>query len=111
MKETLRRREYAAKADEGIEKLRYFKALKVVSKGAFFAQVGISSVQTFDAWSNSDHDWTTNDGNKWGVTGKAALDISMAGVAAFGGPAGWVVSGVYFLGDAAGLWGDWGEAK
>jgi hypothetical protein len=35
----------------------------------------------------------------------------MVAFGTFGGPVGWAVSGGYFLGDALGLWGDWGEAK
>jgi hypothetical protein len=34
----------------------------------------------------------------------------MAAIGTFGGPVGWALSGIYFLGDAAGLWGDWGKA-
>lgn len=102
--------EYAAKADETIKELKYFKTVKTVTKGLFAAQVVVSGYQTFDAWKNSDRDWRTNDGNKWGVTGKAALDVTMGAIGAFGGPIGWGISGVYFLGDAAGLWGNWGEA-
>ena len=34
----------------------------------------------------------------------------MGGVATFGGPVGWIISGVYFIGDTQGLWGDWGNA-
>ncbi len=28
-----------------------------------------------------------------------------------GGPVGWLVGGVYFIGDAAGWWGNWGKSK
>jgi len=90
--------------------LKYAKGVKLVSKGLFAAQIVVSGAQTIDAWRNSDRNWRTNDGNKWGVTGKAGVDILMGGVATFGGPLGWGVAGIYFIGDAAGWWGDWGEA-
>ena len=102
--------DFAVKLDPTIENLKYFKGVKIVTKGLVGLQVVTSGYQVAKAWSNSDGDWKTNDGNKWGVTGKAGLDITMAAIGAFGGPVGWVVSGAYFVGDMAGLWGDWGEA-
>lgn len=53
----------------------------------------------------------TNDKNKWGVVGKSTLDIAIGAFAVWGGPAGWIVGGVYFIGDAAGWWGDWGKPE
>ena len=93
----------AAKYAPEIEELKYVKGVKLVTKGLFVAQIAVSGIQVYNAW-NSDN------GNKWGVTGKATLDVAMAAVGTFGGPIGWVVSGTYFLGDAAGLWGTWVEA-
>jgi RHS repeat-associated protein len=99
----------AAKADKSIEDLRYFKTVKLVSRVAFAAQVGVSGYQTWRAWANSDGNWRTNDGNKWGVTSKAAIDVLMAAAGTFGGPLGWVVAGTYFLLDATTDMNKWSE--
>ena len=45
----------------------------------------ISLYQAGDAF------YTDND-NKWGVAGKASLDITIGAISAFGGPVGWAVS-------------------
>ena len=95
--------------DKSLNNLKYTKGLKALGKRLYFAQVGIAAYNTVDAWSNSDKNWRTNDGNKWGVTSKAALDVTIGAIAVWGGPAGWIVGGVYFIGDAAGWWGDWGK--
>lgn len=42
-------------------------------------------------------------------TAKAALDIAMGAVSVYCGPVGWTIGAVYFIGDAAGWWGDWGK--
>lgn len=101
--------DFAAKAAPAIEELGYFKAVKIGSKGLLLGQVVVSATQLIKAYNRSDRNWSTNDGNKWGVAGKAALDITMGAIGTFGGPIGWGISGIYFLGDAAGLWGNWGE--
>jgi RHS repeat-associated protein len=93
--------EYGAKLAPAIKELNYFKAVKVVSKGLFVAQGVISGIQVYNAFANGDN-------NKWGVLTKGTLDVGMAYVGLVGGPIGWAVSGAYFLGDAAGLWGNWG---
>ncbi|HMT97613.1 MAG TPA: RHS repeat-associated core domain-containing protein [Ferruginibacter sp.] len=93
---------YAAKASPAINELKYTKAVKVASKGVFAAQAGISLYQTYSAFKNKDS-------NAWGVTGKAALDVTIGYLSLVGGPAGWVLGAVYFIGDAAGWWGNWGE--
>jgi hypothetical protein len=95
--------------DKSLNNLKYTKGLKIVGKGLYVTQIGIAGYNTYSAWSNSDGNWRTNDGNKWGVTSKAALDLTIGAIAVWGGPVGWVVGGVYFIGDAAGWWGDWGK--
>jgi len=102
--------DFAAEADESIKDLKYFKTVKIVSKFAFGVQVGVSFYQAGNAWENSDGNWRTNDGNKWGVTGKSAVDILMAAAGTFGGPVGWVIAGTYFLLDATTDMNKWGEA-
>lgn len=102
--------DYAAKSAPAIEELKYFKAVKLGSKALLVAQVVVSTAQAISAWKNSDRNWRNNNGNKWGVSGKAALDVTMGVIGTFGGPVGWAVSGGYFLGDTLGLWGNWGEA-
>lgn len=95
---------YAAKSSPGINELKYVKAVKIVSKGLFAAQAGISLYQAGKAFQ------TSND-NKWGVAGKASLDITIGAISVWGGPVGWAVGGVYFIGDASGLWGNWGNTE
>ncbi len=102
--------DYAAKFDKSIEDLKYFKSVKAITKGSLVVQAYVSGSQVYDAWSHSDGNWRTNDGNKWGVTAKAGLDVTMAAIGAFGGPLGWAISGTYFLLDATGALGKWGEA-
>ncbi|HET6256664.1 MAG TPA: DUF6443 domain-containing protein [Puia sp.] len=92
----------AVKADESIKDLGYFKMVKGVSKGLFVAQVGISAYQAGNAF-------VRNDPHKWGVAGKAGLDIAMAAVGTFGGPVGWAISGIYFLVDATVGFGEWSK--
>ena len=82
--------------------MKYVKAVKVVSKSVFAAQAGISVYQAGSAF-------VTDNGNKWGVTGKAGLDIAMGAITVWDGPIGWAVGGVYFVGDMSGWWGDWGD--
>jgi hypothetical protein len=93
---------YAAKSTPSINELKYVKAIKVASKGLFIAQAGISIYQAGNAF------YTKND-NKWGVAGKAGLDILIGAVSVWGGPVGWLVGGIYFIGDSAGWWGNWGQ--
>jgi hypothetical protein len=102
---------YASKFSPAIEEMKYVKGVKIVTKAAFVAQIVVSGVQATSAWANSDRDWTTNDGNKWGVTGKATLDITMGAIATFGGPVGWAISGTYFIADAAGLFDSWSRPE
>jgi hypothetical protein len=92
----------AAKFDESIEALKYFKTVKVVSKGLFAAQIVVSGYQAGKAW-------TENNSNKWGVTWKSSIDILMAAAGTFGGPAGWLIAGTYFLLDATTDMNKWGE--
>ena len=87
-----------------LKSLRYVKGLKVVGKLSFGVQVGVSLVNVGKAF--YDHD-----SNKWGVLGKGGLDVAIGAVAVWGGPVGWAIGGVYFIGDAAGWWGDWGTEK
>jgi len=101
--------DYAAKLSPEIEELGYFKAVKLGSRGLLVAQAVVSGAQIYHVWNHSDGNWRTNEGNKWGVTAKATLDVTMGAIGAFGGPIGLGISGAYFLGDAFGVWGDWGE--
>ncbi len=94
---------YAAKSSPAINEMQYVKAMKVASKGLFGAQAVISGVQVYNAWDS-------NNSNKWGVTGKAGLDVTIGYISLVGGPVGWGVGAVYFIGDAAGWWGNWGQA-
>ena len=102
--------DYAAKLSPEVEKLSYFKAVKVGSKALLGAQVVVDGYQAIGAWHNSDRNWRNNQGNKWGVTGKAALDVTMGAIGTFGGPIGWGISGTFFIGDYFGVWGTWGNA-
>jgi hypothetical protein len=93
---------YAAKLSPAINEMKYVKLVKLASKGLFFVQAGVSGAQVYDAWNRRDD-------NKWGVTAKASLDVTIGYVCLYSGPAGWVVGGVYFIGDVVGCWGNWGE--
>lgn len=93
---------YAAKMDASINELGYVKAVKVIGKSVFAAQTVISGVQVYNAWDS-------NNSNKWGVTAKAGLDVTFGAIALWGGPIGWAIGGVYFVGDIVGWWGDWGK--
>ena len=86
---------YAAKSSPLINELKYTKAVKVASKGVFAAQAGISLYQTYSAFKNKDS-------NAWGVAGKAALDVTIGYISLVGGPIGWGIGALYFIGDAAG---------
>lgn len=106
---------YAERFSPSIKNLKYVKGVKLISKSVIGAQVAVSAVQTYNAWHDENGKLRNldinNDGNKWGATGKTALDVTMVAIGTFGGPIGWAVSGTYFIGDAFGLWGDWGEAN
>lgn len=88
--------------DKSLNNLKYTKWLKIAGRSLFGIQAGISLYNAGEAI-------YTNDKNKWGVVGKSTLDIAIGAFAVWGGPAGWIVGGVYFIGDAAGWWGDWGK--
>lgn len=93
---------YASKTAPELKELSYVKSLKVVSKGLFVAQAVVSGAQATDAWVN-------DDSNKWGVTAKAALDITMGYIGLVGGPVGWIISGTYYVADAAGAFDSWSK--
>jgi RHS repeat-associated protein len=95
---------YASKSSPAINEMRYVKVMKVASKGLFGAQAILSGIQVYNAWDS-------NNSNKWGVTGKAGLDVSIGYISLAGGPIGWGVGAIYFIGDAAGWWGTWGQAS
>ena len=76
--------------------------MNVLGKGVFAIQASVSGYSAISALAS-------DDANKWGVTGKAALDLTIGAISVWGGPVGWVVGGVYVIGDAAGWWGDWGK--
>lgn len=92
----------AEKADPAISKTTYVKSFKIVGKVTFGLQAGISIYQSYNAIK------TDND-NKWAIIGKSGLDVGIAIVVATCGPAGWTIGAVYYIGDIAGLWGNWGE--
>ncbi len=94
---------YAAKSDAAINDMRYSKAIKVMSRGVFAAQTVISGIEAYNAWEG-------NNSNKWGVTAKAGLDVTIGYVSLIGGPVGFAIGALYFIGDASGWWGDWGRA-
>lgn len=76
--------------------------MTALGKTVFAVQVGGSLINTGVAFYNDDP-------NKWGVAGKASLDITIGAISVWGGPVGWAIGGIYFIGDAAGWWGDWGK--
>lgn len=102
---------FAGKSSSAINNMKYVKGVKVVSKGLFWTQAGLSTYNAVSAWRNSDRDWTTNQGNKWGVTTKAALDIAIGAISLWGGPIGWIIGGAYFIADAAGAFDSWSKPE
>ncbi|GIV28673.1 MAG: hypothetical protein KatS3mg027_2487 [Bacteroidia bacterium] len=94
--------DYTSRMDPTINKFGYMKLTKFVSKTLFGAQALMSGYQVYNAWE-------TNNPNLNGVIGKASLDITIGLISLYGGPVGWGVGAVYFIGDIYGWWGNWGE--
>ena len=67
----------------------------------FALSVGFSTIEIVNAS-------MSNDSNRKEVYFKSGLDITMS-VVAFIPVVGWVISGTYFIADAFGAFGDWGE--
>lgn len=93
---------YLSKIDNTITNEPYFKIMKGAGKGLFIAQTIISGYQGIYAF-------VEDNPNKWGVAGKATLDITIGVISAYTGPIGWVAGTIYFIGDTQGWWGTWGE--
>ncbi|NLR82065.1 DUF6443 domain-containing protein [Chitinophaga eiseniae] len=78
-------------------------AIDGLGRVVFYAQVGISAYKVFDAY-------YTGDPNANGVLAKATLDVAIGAASVWGGPVGWTIGAIYFIGDANGWWGkDWGQ--
>ena len=90
----------AIKSSPALEKLKYVKFVKVVGKGLFWVQAGVSTWQAVDAW-RSDASLKS----KVGTTAKSAIDVTVAYIVLTGGPLGWTIGGVYFIVDATVGWG------
>ena len=93
---------YASKSNPEINNLKYVKGMKVLSKRLFVTQALLSGYQTYNAFK-------TGNSNAWGVAEKAGLDVTIGYISLVGGFAGWGVGAIYFIGDAAGWWGNWGQ--
>lgn len=92
--------DYAAKSSPAINDLKYVKGIKALGYGTF----GISSVITVGLAGN----YYASGGTNSSVGIKASLDIIMGGVG-FLGPIGFGVSAAYFLLDAGGAFGGYGD--
>jgi hypothetical protein len=69
--------EISGLAGEATEVLKYVKGVKVVSKVSFVLSTAMS-VGTVA------HAWGTDNANKWGVTAKASLDVTIATIGLVG---------------------------
>lgn len=83
----------------GAQYLKYAKGL---------GYVGAGLAATYTAYNAGSYYY--NGGTDWQVGAKAALDVIMTGVG-FLGPIGFGISATYFIVDAAGGFGDFGEIK
>jgi hypothetical protein len=79
----------------------YLNGAKLLSKGVFGVTVINSSLNAGSAFYNDDP-------NKWGVAGKAVLDVTM-GYIGFLGPLGFLISSTYFVLDASGAFNSWSQ--
>ena len=91
---------YAAKSSPAIFDLKYVKGLKVLGGATF----GVSSVISGGLMVN----YYRNGGTDNSVWMKTALDVGM-GYVGFLGPIGFGVSATYFLLDASGAFGGYGD--
>ena len=91
---------YAAKSSPAINDLKYVKGLKVLGGAKFVASTVISGGLATNYYMNG--------GTNSSVGIKASLDIIMGGVGFFG-PIGFGVSATYFLLDASGAFGEYGD--
>lgn len=91
---------YAAKSSPAINDLKYVKGMKVLGGVTF----GVSSAISVGLAGN----YYVNGGTNSSVGIKASLDIIMGGVG-FLGPIGFGVSATYFLLDAGGAFGGYGD--
>ncbi len=83
----------------GAQYLKYAKGL---------GYVGAGLTTTYSAYNAGSYYY--NGGTDWQVGTKATLDVIMTGVGFFG-PIGFGISATYFIVDAAGGFGDFGEIK
>lgn len=79
----------------------YLNGAKLLGKGVFGVTVINSSLNAGSAFYNDDP-------NKWGVAGKATLDVTM-GYIGFLGPIGFGISATYFILDASGAFNSWSQ--
>ena len=82
--------------------LKAARLYSVAGKTVFGVQAALSGVKVVVAFDN-------NDPNKWGVLGKSSLDIAMGAISIWGGPVGFGIGAIYFVGDSFDLWGDLGK--
>ncbi|WP_158975050.1 hypothetical protein [Cellulophaga sp. L1A9] len=82
--------------------LKRASKFKAVGKKMLWVSAAISFYEVTDVLVN-------DDSNKWNVTTKASIDITMGLIGFYGGPIGWLVSGTYFILDISGAFGDWGK--
>ena len=94
---TKRKQNWRTQRTLGKTGAKYLKGAKVLGKACYITQIGISIYQGGEAIVNNRND-------KWNRVGKAGLDIAIGSITAFGGPVGWVIGGVYFVGDIIGVW-------
>lgn len=80
---------------------KYLNGAKVLGKAVFAVTVVNSGLNAGNAFMNDDP-------NKWGVAGKAGLDVAM-GYVGFLGPIGFGISAGYFILDAAGAFNSWSQ--
>ncbi|HTN06665.1 DUF6443 domain-containing protein [Agriterribacter sp.] len=91
---------YAAKSSPAINDLKYVKGLKVLGGATFVASTVISGGLATNYY--------VNGGTNSSVGIKASIDIIMGGVG-FLGPIGFGISATYFLLDAGGAFGQYGD--
>ena len=70
---------------------------ELATKGLFVAQVVISAAQVVVAVG-------TNDPNTERIVARATADVVVSAVGVWGGPVGWGIATVFFVGEAAGWW-------
>ena len=90
----------ASKSAPAVNQLRYVRGVRLLGHGTFAASGFISSGLAYYYYSNG--------GTDASIAIKAGLDILMS-AAAYAGPVGLGISATYFIVDAAGIFGDFGN--